>query len=94
MLFRAPTFGVAIGVYHALVAGGVGPLLLTGWPAVLAVGIIAFGLLRLLLDRWKIEPSWTQLRPLAQAGTLAGLLLVLEMLSWPGISSSFIYFKF
>jgi alginate O-acetyltransferase complex protein AlgI len=94
VLFRAPTFGVAIGVYHALFAGGAGPLMLTGWPAVLAAGIVAFGLLRLLLDRWKIEPSWTQLRPLTQAGTLAGLLLALELLSWPGISPTFIYFKF
>jgi hypothetical protein len=68
--------------------------LLTGWQTVLAAGIVAFGAVRLLFDRLGVTPTWPRLRPLAQAGTLAGLLLALEMLSWPGISPSFIYFKF
>jgi alginate O-acetyltransferase complex protein AlgI len=94
VLFRSPTFGVAVGVYRALVAGGAGPGLLGGWQAVLATGIVAFGAVRLLLERWKVEISWTGLRPLAQIGTLTGLLLTLELLTWPGASPPFIYFKF
>jgi hypothetical protein len=35
-----------------------------------------------------------QLRPLGQAGVLAGVLLALQLLSWPGVSPTFIYFKF
>jgi alginate O-acetyltransferase complex protein AlgI len=94
VLFRAPTFGAALTVYHALFAGGPGNGLLGGWPAVLAAGIAAFGLVRLLLSERRIEPSWLELRPLAQIGTLAGLLLALELLTWPGLSPTFIYFKF
>jgi alginate O-acetyltransferase complex protein AlgI len=94
VLFRAPTFGAALTVYHALFAGGAGSGLLVGWPAVLAAGIAAFGLVRLLLSERRIEPWWLQLRPLAQIGTLAGLLLALELLTWPGLSPTFIYFKF
>jgi D-alanyl-lipoteichoic acid acyltransferase DltB (MBOAT superfamily) len=94
VLFRAPTFGAALTVYHALFEGGAGNGLLGGWPGVLAVGIAAFGLVRLLLRERRIEPSWFQLRPLAQVGTLAGLLLALELLTWPGLSPTFIYFKF
>ncbi len=94
VLFRAPTFGAALTVYHALFAGGAGKGLLGGWQAVLAAGVVAFGLLRLLLRERRIEPSWLQLRPMAQIGTLAGLLLVLELLTWPGLSPTFIYFKF
>jgi alginate O-acetyltransferase complex protein AlgI len=94
VLFRAPTFGAALTVYHALFAGDPGKGLLGGWQAILAAGIVAFGLLRLLLRERRIEPSWLQLRPMAQIGTLAGLLLVLELLTWPGLSPTFIYFKF
>ena len=94
VLFRSPTFGTAIAVYRALFAGGPGPALLTGWQAVLAVGILAFGLLRFLLERSNIKPAWPQVAPIAQAGLLAGLLLALELLSWPGVSPTFIYFKF
>jgi hypothetical protein len=61
---------------------------------VLAAGIVAFGALRLLLDRWNVVPRWVQLRPLVQAGTLAGLLLAIQLLTWPGLSPTFIYFKF
>lgn len=94
VLFRAPTFGAALGVYRALFAGGPGPSLLTAWQAVLAAGIVAFGGLRLLLDRRNAGPAWLELRPGLQAGALAGLLLALALLSWPGVSPSFIYFKF
>jgi hypothetical protein len=94
VLFRSPSFGSAAAVYRALFVGGGGPGLLTGWQAVLSCGIVAFGVARLLLDRLGIDPTWPQMRPLAQAGTLAGLLLALMMLSWPGLSPAFIYFKF
>ncbi len=94
VLFRSPSFGSAAAVYRALFAGGSGPLLLSGWQAVLSCGIVAFGAARLLLERLEIDPTWPRLRPIAQAGTLAGLLLALMMLSWPGISPAFIYFKF
>ena len=93
VLFRAPTFGVALGVYRALFAGGPGASLLTGWPAVLAAGIVIFGAVRLLLERWSVA-RLAALRPGVQVGALAGLLLALALFSWPGVSPTFIYFKF
>ncbi|HEX4014356.1 MAG TPA: MBOAT family protein [Candidatus Cybelea sp.] len=94
VLFRAPSFAVALAVYRAMFAGGPGSGLLAGWPAVLAAGIVVFGALRLLFERLDIGPSWSQLRPALQVGALAGLLLALQLFSWPGPSPSFIYFKF
>ena len=94
VLFRAPTFEAALNVYRTLLAGGGGAALLAGWQAVLAAGIVAFGAIRLLLNRRGFAPGWMQLRPLAQAGALAGVLLALQLLSWPGVSPTFIYFKF
>jgi alginate O-acetyltransferase complex protein AlgI len=93
-LFRAPTFGAALAVYRALFTGGAGPALLAGWPAVLAIGIVAFGILWLVLERRGFAPAWPRLPPLAQAGSLAGLMLALALLSWPGLAPTFIYFKF
>jgi alginate O-acetyltransferase complex protein AlgI len=94
VLFRAPTFGAALAVYRALFAGGTGPALLSGWPAVLAIGIVAFGILWLVFERRRFTPAWPRLAPLAQAGSLAGLLMALALLSWPGLAPTFIYFKF
>ncbi|MBV8066483.1 MAG: MBOAT family protein [Candidatus Eremiobacteraeota bacterium] len=94
VLFRSPTFADAIAVYRALFAGGAGASLLSGWQAVLACAIVLFGALRLLFDRLQLKLAWPQLRPFAQMGALAGLLLALQLLSWPGLSPSFIYFKF
>lgn len=94
VLFRSPTFGDAMAVYRALFAGGAGPSLLNGWQAVLACGIVVFGAVRLLLERLQITFAWPQLRPAAQMGALAGLLLALQLLTWPGVSPTFIYFKF
>jgi hypothetical protein len=48
----------------------------------------------LLLDRFAPRFAWPELRPAAQVGALAGLLLALQLLTWPGISPTFIYFKF
>ena len=94
VLFRAPTFAVALDVYRALLLGGPGASLLGGWQAVLAAGLVAFAVMRLLADRVHFAPRWASLRPFAQAATLGGLLLALMLLTWPGISPAFIYFKF
>ncbi len=94
VLFRSPTFGAAIAVYRALFTGGGGPALLTGWQAVLAGGIVAFGVVRLFLERRGITRRWPHFPFVARAGGLAGVLLALELLSWPGVSPTFIYFKF
>jgi alginate O-acetyltransferase complex protein AlgI len=94
VLFRSPTFATAAAVYRALFAGGAGVPLLTGWQAVLAAGVVAFGAVRLMLERRGAGLSWSQLRPLSQAGALACLLLALALLTWPGVSPAFIYFKF
>jgi D-alanyl-lipoteichoic acid acyltransferase DltB (MBOAT superfamily) len=94
VLFRAPTFGVAVDVYRALFTGGQGVSLLTGWQAVLAAGLVVFGGVRLALNRWPGAPAWQGLRPGIQVGALAGLLLALALFSWPGVSPTFIYFKF
>jgi alginate O-acetyltransferase complex protein AlgI len=94
VLFRSPSFGVAVSIYRALFAGGAGASLLAGWQAVLATAIVAFGGLRFILDRWNISPAWQALRPSVQIGALAGLLLALQLFSWPGVSPTFIYFKF
>ena len=94
VLFRSPTFGVAIEVYRALFAGGGGAPMLSGWPAVLTCGIVGFGGVRLVLERRGVAFAWPQLRPLAHAGALAGLLLALQLLTWSGPSPTFIYFKF
>ncbi len=94
VLFRSPTFAVASNVYRELFTGGSGVSMLTGWPAVLGCGIVAFGILRLLLERRGITIAWPQLRPLTQIGALAGLLVALQLLTWAGPSPTFIYFKF
>jgi alginate O-acetyltransferase complex protein AlgI len=94
VLFRSPTFAIALQVYGQLFAGGWGPAMLSGWQAVLAAGIVAFGAVRLVLERGGVAPAWPALRPVYQVGALAGLLLALQLFSWPGISPTFIYFKF
>lgn len=94
VLFRSQSFADALAVYRALFAGGAGPSLLTAWQTLLAAAVVAFGLLRLLFDRFAVRLTWPQLQPAAQVGALAGLLLALQLLTWPGVSPSFIYFKF
>jgi alginate O-acetyltransferase complex protein AlgI len=94
VLFRSPTFPVASQVYRQLFAGGGGAPLLTGWPAVLACAVVLYGALQLLVERRGITIAWPQLRPIAQIGALAGLLLALQLLTWSGPSPTFIYFKF
>ena len=45
-------------------------------------------------DSRNVVLSWQQLRPGLQAGALGGLLVVLQLFSWSGVSPTFIYFKF
>jgi D-alanyl-lipoteichoic acid acyltransferase DltB (MBOAT superfamily) len=94
VLFRSPGFDAALAVYRALFTGGAGPSMLAGWQAVLAAGIVAFGVVRLALERRSINPQWAQFRPALQIGALAGLLFALQLFSWSGPSPAFIYFKF
>ncbi|MBV9234054.1 MAG: MBOAT family protein [Candidatus Eremiobacteraeota bacterium] len=93
VLFRAQTFAGALAVYRQLFAGGAGPMLFTAWQAVLAAGIVAFGAARLIGERRGMAPAWAALPPVAQAGTLAVMLLALELFTWSGPSPTFIYFK-
>ena len=94
VLFRAPSFAIALAVYRQLFAGGGGPALLGGWQAVLAAGIVLFAVVRLGIDRWSDALRWSRLPPALTAGALAGLLVALQLFSWSGISPTFIYFKF
>ncbi|MBV9028489.1 MAG: MBOAT family protein [Candidatus Eremiobacteraeota bacterium] len=94
VLFRAQTFATAIAVYRQLFAGGAGPLLLTAWQGVLAVGVIAYGVLRFAIEQRGASIRWFTLRPLVQSVTLAAVLLALELFTWSGPSPTFIYFKF
>ena len=94
VLFRSPNFAVALTVYKALFAGGSGAGTFSGWQIVLASGIVAFGAVRWLMENRSISVAWPSLRPLTQIATLTALLLVLQLLTWPGLSPTFIYFKF
>jgi alginate O-acetyltransferase complex protein AlgI len=94
VLFRSPTFALALTVYKALFTGGSGAALLSGWQAVLAAGIVGFGAIRWLLERRSVSLRWSSLRPVTQVGVLAGVLIVLQLLTWSGLSPTFIYFKF
>jgi len=94
VLFRSPTFGDAAAVYRALFFGGAGPWLLSGWQLTLAGILLCFAAARLLLDRVGFKPAWPALGDTAKAGALAGLLVGLLLLTWQGVSPTFIYFKF
>jgi D-alanyl-lipoteichoic acid acyltransferase DltB (MBOAT superfamily) len=94
VLFRAQSWGTAASVYRALFTGGAGETLLTGWPAILAIGIVAFGAVRVAVKRWPQNVSWLRLSPAVRAGTFVALALAVELLSWPGPTATFIYFKF
>ncbi len=94
VLFRAQSFSQALGIYRALFAGGAGPSMITGWCAVLTFAILAFAAVRLALGKRTASWTWNGLPQIAQAGTIAALLLGVELLSWPGAPATFIYFKF
>ncbi|HEY5427009.1 MAG TPA: MBOAT family protein [Candidatus Tumulicola sp.] len=94
VLFRAPGFGAAATVYHELFAGGWQGWPLHGWQAVLAAGIVAFAIGRIVATRLRLDLSWMALPFAIRAASLAALLLALELFSWPGAPATFIYFKF
>jgi alginate O-acetyltransferase complex protein AlgI len=94
VLFRAQSFTVALAVYYALVRGGAGASLLGGWQAVLAAGICLFAFVHILAGRRAASIQWQRFSWGLRGAALAGLLLALQLFSWPGISPTFIYFKF
>jgi alginate O-acetyltransferase complex protein AlgI len=94
VLFRAQHFALARETYWAMFAGGAGASILAGWVAVLAAGIVLFGLARFTYARPGSGPQWPQLPGLAQGAALAVLLFALELFSRPGAAPPFIYFKF
>ncbi|MGA8534134.1 MAG: MBOAT family protein [Candidatus Tumulicola sp.] len=94
VLFRAPSFGVVAQVYRQLLAGGWQGWPLHGWQAVLSAGIVVYALIRLAAMRRRVDLSWNAFPLSVRAGTLAALLIALELFSWPGAPATFIYFKF
>jgi alginate O-acetyltransferase complex protein AlgI len=94
VLFRAQSFPQALQVYREMFAGGPGSSTIAGWCAVLAVAIVLFGIVRVALGESAARLTWSALPRLAQAGAICALLLGGELLSWPGASQTFIYFKF
>jgi len=94
VLFRATSFPQAMAIYRALLFGGPGDSLITGWCAVVTFAILAFAGVRIALGENAGRWTWKGLPQFAQAGTIAAMLLGVELLSWPGASAPFIYFKF
>ena len=94
VLFRAPGFAAAGETYKALFTGGWGPWLLSRWQTDLAVCLVAFGILWLVVSRFRREVSWNALPAGTQTAMLVVALFAVELLSWPGTTATFIYFKF
>lgn len=94
VLFRAPGFAAAAYAYRELFAGGWHGWLLSTWQNELAIALIAFAAIRLVVPLVKIDFSWNALPLATRAAALAGLLVALELFSWPGAPATFIYFKF
>jgi len=94
VLFRAPGFAAAAQIYRELFTGGWGAWSLTAWQTELAIGVVAFGAIRIASERMRLNLSWSSLPFAAQTGTLCALLLAIELFSWPGAPATFIYFKF
>jgi alginate O-acetyltransferase complex protein AlgI len=90
VLFRAQSFGDAFATYRAMVVGGGGPSTLPIWPLIGLVVAFGIGVAQERGASW----NW-RTRPLGiQAATLATLLVLCELASWPGANQPFIYFKF
>jgi alginate O-acetyltransferase complex protein AlgI len=90
VLFRAQSFADAFATYRAMVSGGGGPFTLPIWPLVGLVVAFGIGVAQERGASW----NW-RTRPLGmQVATLATLLVLCELASWPGANQPFIYFKF
>jgi alginate O-acetyltransferase complex protein AlgI len=89
VLFRAPSFGAAVTVLHAMVSGSGGPSLI-GAAALLLVGCV------FVLEIWAESGRAQRARwPLAlQGAAVAAVLFGLEIGTYPGTAAPFIYFKF
>jgi alginate O-acetyltransferase complex protein AlgI len=90
VLFRAQNFGDALAVARQLVSGGSGAATLVWWPLGLVAASLAIGIAQERGARF----DWRTLPIPVQAGALAGLLIVLALLSFPGPAATFVYFKF
>ena len=89
VLFRAQTFSDAFAALGAMFAGGPGLALLDA-PSVLLAALV-FGV-EIAAERgfWTVQRFSFALRGVA----FAGLLLALELGSYPGAAAEFVYFKF
>jgi alginate O-acetyltransferase complex protein AlgI len=94
VLFRAPGFAAAWQVYRQLFTGGWQGWSLSEWQSELSAGLVLFALGRIAWSRVGFNLSWNTLPFAVRAGTLAALLIALELFSWPGAPATFIYFKF
>ncbi len=90
ILFRAQSFPDALVVAHAALFGGPGPWAIPAW----TLGLVALsGLVAFAQERgW--SPAPIVHRPLAYGGALAAGLFALQLLSWSGEATPFIYFNF
>jgi alginate O-acetyltransferase complex protein AlgI len=94
VLFRSPTFAVASAAYRQLFFGGWIGGLLNPWQLVLIAGIVAYGLVTVAARRYTLGLVWTAIPMPVRAAGLCAALLSLELLSWSGTPSTFVYFKF
>ncbi len=90
VLFRARTFGGAYLVLKAMVAGGPGFLPIAAWTLVPVAVALAIGIAQEAGATW----NWRTRPVIVQAGALACMLVAIELCSWPGPATPFVYFKF
>ena len=89
VLFRAQTFGDAFAALGAMFAGGPGPALL-GAPSVVLAALVFGAEIAAERGLWPVQRFSFPMRGVA----FAGLLLALELSSYPGAAAEFVYFKF
>jgi alginate O-acetyltransferase complex protein AlgI len=89
VLFRAQTFADAFAALRAMLSFAPGPWLLDVSSLLLAAVALAT---EIVVERggW----NWPVRTPLARGAGLAGLVLALELGSYPGAAAEFVYFKF
>jgi len=89
VLFRAQTFPDALRVLRSMLVGGPGPALLSAPLTLLAVLALC---VEIAVERG-IAARIRDAVPL-RAAAFAGLLLALELATYPGVPAQFVYFKF